>query len=129
MLSQEARQGGLFVQACEANALVAGCFAGDDLDVAAGDLESFRQEGHEGVVGGAVDRRRREADAQGAAAHAVDTAARGPWDDADVQDAPRVRTSASGGVSWTLCARRHGRPAPAAWLCSGPRAVRPAAGG
>ena len=55
-------------------------------DVAAGEAEGVREEGDEGVVRGAVDRRRREADENGAAPHAVDTGARRARDHADIEN-------------------------------------------
>src|SRR5260221_4396602 len=86
MLSQQTGSRGSLVDAGDRDAFVAGFLAGDDADVAGGEGEGLRQERDEGLVGGAVDRRRREPDEQGAAARAVDAGPGRARDHADVQD-------------------------------------------
>lgn len=61
---------GFGVDSSDQHALVAGSFAADDRNAAKGHGKEAREEGEGGIVGGAVDRRRRDAEKQRAISNA-----------------------------------------------------------
>ena len=85
MLLQKAVTHDGFIKAFDLDAFVPRRLARHDRDAAAGQTEGLGQEGDQGVVGGAVNRRRREADEDRVPAHAVNAGTRSARDDTDLK--------------------------------------------
>ena len=104
MLLQKAVTHDGFIKTFDLDAFVPGRLARHDRDAAAGHTEGLGQEGDQGVVGGAVNRRRREADEDGVPPHPVNAGARSARDHTDLktggQSLPtsdcQLRTAANG---------------------------------
>ena len=87
MLPQETGSHGIRIESVDLDALVSRAGAGDEGDVTAGKVERLSEEGDEGVVRGAIDRRRRQPDQNRPGALAVNARARGSGYDAKLQTA------------------------------------------
>ncbi len=75
-----------FVESVDPHSLVARLLTCDQCDGPSRNVERFGEESDEGVVRGALDRWGSEADEDRATPRAVHARARGPRDDADIQD-------------------------------------------
>ena len=84
--TQQACARGRLVEPVNLHALVAGFVARHDADVAAGEGQSFGKERDEGVIRGALDGRRRQADENRAAPRPVNARAGRARDHADIDD-------------------------------------------